>query len=820
MKRPLRAADLFCGLGGFTEGARRAGVDVLLAVNHWRTAVYSHQANHPETRHICARIDDVDPRHDRTIPELDMLLASPECFAAGTLILADRGPLPIETIKVGDVVLTHALRWRRVTAVMKSTKDTIIVRGHGHFGIETTAEHPFYSRDEFKQWDQAARTYRRHFTEPRFVQSHSLPGAFWATPVDAERLDTPQLPVYWPGFWWMVGRWLADGTCDLREKGGSVSIACGKAKLAALQDRLPTWTCRELRTASLVETRDRVLADWLVRHFGKLAHGKLIPGWALVMAREYREDLLAGYLSGDGSESARNWDCVTVSKALAIGIRLLAESLGHRASLHFVPARPAVIEGREVQTRDQYRVKWVKEPKKQYAIQDGHFSWSRVASVEEGRKAVAVYNLSVEEDESYVADGLVVHNCTHHSIARGGRPIDDQKRATPWHVVLWAEVKRPKWVIVENVREFRDWGPLDDRCRPIKSRKGETFRAWVRAIESLGYQVDHQLLNAADFGAATSRTRLFIVARRGRSRRDIPWPGITHPKDRWRPAAEIIDWSRPCPSIFGRKRPLAEKTLRRIEIGLRKFVGPFVVTLRRNMGGRSPDDPLATITAGAEHHGVCVPFFLMLSQSGSNGTRIQSAGNPLGTITCARGGERALVLPYLVPNFGERAGQVPRTHDVGQPLPAVTSHGAGAVAMPFFLPRQGFYDCRRDKPARSVDEPVPTITANHGPGHLVLPFLTKYYGTGSVQPVTEPIDTITTKDRFGLAMVSLIQTCRELGVVDIGFRMLGGAELAAAQGFPAGYQIFGTKAEQVRQVGNSVAPPVAEALCRCYSEAA
>lgn len=404
--------------------------------------------------------------------------------------------------------------------------------------------------------------------------------------------------------------------------------------------------------------------------------------------------------------------------------------------------------------------------------------------------------------------------CTHHSNARGGRPIDDQKRATPWHVVLWTEVKRPKWVIVENVREFRDWGPLDDRGRPLKSRKGETFRAWVRALESLGYQVDHQLLNAADFGAGTKRVRLFIVARRGRHRRDIPWPGAMVAKKDWRPAWSIIDWSRPCPSIFSRRRPLADKTLRRIEMGLRKFVGeaaePFIVRMRQHGDGASTGDPLGTITAGGQHHGLAVPF--QFKAMGRNPGQSKSITDPIPTIVAARE-NHAIVVPFVT-QFHNGPDGHHRNYSPVEPLLTLDTQNRYGLACPYLLAiNHGGCDDR----ARSPADPLAVLTTKNGHS-LVLPFLTKYYGTGSTHGIDEPVDTITTKDRFGLAMASLIKTMRELRVVDIGFRMLDVDELARAQGFPDGYYLHGTKAEQVKQVGNSVSPPVAEALCRTVAE--
>lgn len=461
--------------------------------------------------------------------------------------------------------------------------------------------------------------------------------------------------------------------------------------------------------------------------------------------------------------------------------------------------------------------------------------------------------------------------CTHHSIARGGRPIDDQKRATPWHVCQWAEVKRPRWLLIENVREFRDWGPLIQKrdkngkvmwnkdgtpyLIPDPQHKGEIFRQWIKALEAIGYQMDCQILNAADFGAATKRLRLFMVGRLGHSKRDIPWPEVTH-AGRWVPAWQIIDWSKPCPSIFSRKRPLAEKTLRRIEIGLRKFVGeaanPFIVTLRQHGEGRSIADPMPTITAGGEHHGLAFPF--MVNYHGGtdpqrDGTeRSCGVDGPIPVISTEN--RYGLAMPFIVPHFGERDGQEPRTHSTDEPTPTVTGQGAGSLCIPFQFKALGrnpgltkginepiptivaarenhsivvpfMQTLSHGGRERSLEEPLPTITTAHRGEHAItLPFLTKYYGNGAgAVSMDEPLPTVTTKDHCGLAMVSLLQTMKELHVVDIGFRMLDVDELARAQGFPENYQLYGTKAEQVRQVGNAVCPPVAKAICETLAEA-
>lgn len=333
--------------------------------------------------------------------------------------------------------------------------------------------------------------------------------------------------------------------------------------------------------------------------------------------------------------------------------------------------------------------------------------------------------------------------CTHHSRARGGKPCSDQSRATAWHVLRWADALRVDSVLVENVPEFEDWGPLTGKGKPIASKRGTIFRAWVAGLEALGYRVEWRVLNAADYGDATKRHRLFVQARRAGA---IRWPEATH-AGHWRPARAIIDWSQKGRSIFGRKRPLAPNTLRRIESGLRKFC----------------DDGVARA-------------FLMHLTHGRDAGRCHSVDQPVPTITGAHRGEMALIQPFLISLRGTSPRQLEAT-------------------------------------AGSLDEPLPTISAGGIHAGLVQPFLTKYYGTGAAVPVTEPLDTLTTKPRFGL--VEPIASGHKL---DILFRMLQPEELAGAMGFPTGYQFTGTKEQRIRQIGNAVPVQTAAALCGCLIE--
>jgi DNA (cytosine-5)-methyltransferase 1 len=329
--------------------------------------------------------------------------------------------------------------------------------------------------------------------------------------------------------------------------------------------------------------------------------------------------------------------------------------------------------------------------------------------------------------------------CVHHSIARGGKPVNDQSRATAWHVVRWADALSPRTILVENVREFASWGPIGSNGKPLKSKRGETFQAWLQALRSLGYRTDYRLLNCADYGDATTRERLFVQAVRGK--RPIRWPDPTHSATgedtlfgrlpRWRAAREIIDWAVKGTSIFGRKRPLSANTLKRIEAGLKRFGG--------------------------------FPASFVL---------------------------------------GQQSGAVAR--DVVDPLPTVATGGAISLIEPFVINARG---TREDQMggARSIDRPVHTVSAGGIHAGLIEPYLVKFYGQGEgVASLGEPLDTVTTRDRFALVT--------PWGLMDILFRMLRVPELAAAHSFPRDYVFKGSGADQVKQIGNSVPVGTSEAL--------
>lgn len=579
-------------------------------------------------------------------------------------------------------------------------------------------------------------------------------------------------------------------------------------------------------------------------------------------------------------------------------------------------------------------------------------------------------------------------DCKHFSKAKGGKPVDKQIRGLAWVALRWVVRTKPRAFMLENVEEFKTWGPLmcivvdgQEVWMPDPARKGETFRAFCQMLttgiplaeregndaiqemrevlcegplaltehevdqllDGMRYALEHDELRACDYGTPTIRKRFFMVGRRD-GLPIVSRPPVTHfnPKGKppgaakllpWRTAAECIDWSIPCPSIFERKRPLADATLRRIAKGVMRYVvesaDPFIVPLTHQGGVRTEDirSPFNTVTgANRGEKAVVVPTLAPFITEHANAStqRVFGADEPLRT-QCAqvKGGHFAVVAPTLIQTgYGEREGQAPRALDLQAPLGTVMGGGSKHALVSAFLAKHytGVVGSGLDESMgtitsvdhhslvtaalvgvgaragqsrpRGIEEPIATVTAKydtalvaaslvhmgHGEGkdgtkrfshgvrevdvplntvaasgmpaaivtsHLMInttghsgaaadepiptvttgghhaevrAFLLSYYGTDQDPQVDGPLATITTKDRFGLVTIK----GQDYQIVDIGLRMLTPRELFLAQGFPADYIIGDdetqglklTKSAQVRMCGNSVCPPLAEALVR------
>lgn len=321
-------------------------------------------------------------------------------------------------------------------------------------------------------------------------------------------------------------------------------------------------------------------------------------------------------------------------------------------------------------------------------------------------------------------------------------------------------------IFLENVKEFQTWGPLGPDNRPDKSRAGETFNRWIAELRGLGYQVEWRILAACDFGAPTSRKRLFLIARC--DGQPIVWPDPTHgdPKSPetkkkklkpWHTAAEIIDWTIPCPSIFERKKPLSENTLRRIAKGIQKFVlnnpKPFIVSIANwsNDSINPADKPLTTVTANPKggHHALVVPTLVQVNHTG-NDHRTQTPDNPLPTLT-AKNGYAVAAATLINIGYGEKPGQKARVPGLDVPLGTVVSGGKKHALVSAFLARQYGQSVGTD-----ADAPLGTITRiDHS--QVVTAFLAKHYTGATGSEMNKPVDTITAIDHNSLVTSHLVK---------------------------------------------------------------
>jgi DNA (cytosine-5)-methyltransferase 1 len=426
-------------------------------------------------------------------------------------------------------------------------------------------------------------------------------------------------------------------------------------------------------------------------------------------------------------------------------------------------------------------------------------------------------------------------DCKHFSKAKGGKPKDKNIRGLAWVACRWAGLVRPRVIMLENVEEFKTWGPLNRGHHPIKSKQGKTFEKFVQQLNDLGYEVQFKELIAADYGAPTMRKRFFMIARC--DGKPIVWPEPTHaPADSEEVKAGLlkpyvgaytqIDFSRPCPSIFDTSeeikekygiravRPLAQKTMDRIARGLKKFVldnpEPFIIQCNHG-GERRPNDirePMPTIT-GKHGYGIVEPYMVQIGQTGFSKDRSKDVREPLTTIVSKN--EHCLISPTLIQYHSETAQGEVRGQTIEEPIMTVDGSNRYGLVTSFL---SKFYKSGIGQDER---EPLHTITTSAGHFGEVRAFLIKYYGEGTGQDIEKPLDTVTAKDRFGLVTIN----GADYKIIDIGLRMLEPKELYGCQGFPDDYIIDHDytgktypRSEQVRRCGNAVCPPIPAALVR------
>lgn len=421
-------------------------------------------------------------------------------------------------------------------------------------------------------------------------------------------------------------------------------------------------------------------------------------------------------------------------------------------------------------------------------------------------------------------------DCKHFSKAKGKAPRSRNIRDLAWVVVDWAEKRKPDVILLENVEEFKTWGPVDNDGEPIKAFEGQTFDDWIKRLRKAGYKVEHKEMRACDYGAPTIRKRLFVIARRDGA---PVWPKPTHgdPKSDavksgrlkpWRSAAEIIDWSLPCPSIFDTSpeimarhglravRPLADATLARVARGLKRYVldakEPFLVSVAHGYSGGRREYPLSepyhTVTSNGVQHAVIEPFLSYAQHGGAN----RSVEDPHHTVTASKKDQNLVVAPHLMTmrNSGKPfngadepahtitaggahlhvvAGYLAQHnlgvtgHEATEPVSTITRTGSQQAVVGAVLTRQFGTGA-----SHSPGEPMRTVMAEGAGGktQLSTAFFAKYYGTGDGATMDEPTHTVTTKDRFGFIEAAI---AAPPFTEDMAARARAVADFLRAQGF-------------------------------------
>jgi DNA (cytosine-5)-methyltransferase 1 len=537
----FKVVSTFSGCGGSCTGYKMAGFDVVWANEFVPAAQDSYRANFPDTILDCRDIRKVTAMQILKATglkkgELDLFDGSPPCFPAGALVLAKRGLIPIEEIVVGDEVLTHKNRWRSVLRVGSKEAETIVLKGHGHWGLETTKEHPFWSRrlnQRYVRCGGGKSRYVKTWNDPEWIEAQDMKKLFWATPNMVE--DTPlSIPAvagrkvnFNQRFWWMVGRWLGDGWI-INPRRNNFGICCSQEETSFLESMLKSvapiagsgnagdgelrWTVIKVRTGTQFSCAHKGLVEWLQDNFGCGAADKTIPAWALTMKDSWRRSLLEGYFSADGFKMKEEGHSAinTVSKKLAVGTRLLVESLGMTATLVWQDMpKKTMIEGREVNQKPFFRVAW-RYGETRCVQRDTEYTWGRVRRVLDGKESVIVYNIEVEEDHSFTVDGMVVKNCQSFSTAgrreKGwGKEKKYEHGAKQMNEDLFFEYVRllkglqPKTFVAENVSGL------------VKGTAKGYFKLILAALEGCGYEVAVKVLDAQWLGVPQMRQRAIFV---------------------------------------------------------------------------------------------------------------------------------------------------------------------------------------------------------------------------------------------------------------------------------------------------------------------
>lgn len=649
----VKFIDWFAGIGGFRRGMELAGHECVGFCEFDKFATASYISMHLLTDEQRKKLNELPQKKRQKeilkdeyrngewyandvrrvcaddIPKADCWCFGFPCFAKGTYILTEKGYIPIEDVSVGDKVLTHKGRWRKVTATMHRDGARLWdVNGFGILPTRTTAEHPYYVTKPDQPME--------------FKKVEQLDDSWYSTMV----LPDAESDGYSKEMWWIIGRYLADGWRVERKdrpSGRRIVFAISDDKRAEFEQRLREaklhGTYTKERTCGKYHVCNNQLYEYLEK-FGKYAHGKRVPREALCLPREKAKYFFDGYMSGDGRSDRE--EATSTSAALVLGMCIIAQRLGKSVPAVYYTRRDekCVIQGRECRQRDTYTFRISSKSVK------GHYRARYVCrelyQPTESDDFGTVYNISVEEDNSYVANGAIVHNCQDISVA--GKQLGFQgNRSSLFFRVMYLigqlkEEDKPTYLFIENVKNL------------LSVNGGWDFARLLIEMEQGGYDAEWQVLNSKDFGVPQNRERCFIVGHlRGRS----------------------------TAKVFPVERADGENSI--------QIIG-HKDGYRRNTQVFAPDgltETLDTGQGGGRGHHVALPCFIDLSYKKTeltNKARCLQARYNKG-IANHKAEVSGVAIPVLTPDRTEKRQNGRRFKDDGEPMFTLTSQDRHGVAV-------------------------------------------------------------------------------------------------------------------------------------------
>lgn len=518
-------------------------------------AIKAHNALFPQWAD--RNLGDICKVNPDNVPDCDALTYSFPCFVKGTLIHTERGYIPIEEVTKSDKVLTHANMYQRVLDVgSRDNAPLIKVRGMCFKEILCTPNHPFYVRKRYKEWNNSIRRWGRKFTVPEWVAAENLTRDHYIGYAINQKSELPKwngvIATRWknqrnelserfnnPQFWYLMGRYVGDGWKRTSKTGNGIVICCSERNEHLLKRACesvgftPTMV-RERTVTKYIISSNELYA--FVDRYGYKAHGKRVDEETINLPIEHLKAFVDGYIDSDGCFTENEYKATSVSEELMYGVQqCITKAYQCPVRMYWCKrAERTVIEGRTVNQRDSYSIAWHTDKRKQdKAFYENGYIWFPVKEIINLNEAATVYNMEIETDNSYTANGAIVHNC--QDISNAGKQKGFERDSGSRSSLLWEcekiiKAKKPKYLLMENVKAL------------VQKKFMPEFQRWIDTLADLGYSNYWKVLNAKDYGVAQNRERVFMVSILGEHQPynfPAPMPLTKCVEDYMEPAEEI-----------------------------------------------------------------------------------------------------------------------------------------------------------------------------------------------------------------------------------------------------------------------------------------